>query len=335
MAKQPHQQRKILLLRELLLRETDEEHGLTTEQIIAALEKSGVSAERKSIYENIETLNLCGMDIQKRRAGKATYYHAMPEPFEPVELHLLADAVASSRFITQRKSEQLIEKLASLASRHQGGDLKRRVYVADRIKNMNETVLYLIDDLGRAIAEGKAVEFRYYDWVAKGHILRRSPRHNGAFYTCSPWLLLWQDQFYYLVAFDHESRSIRHYRVDRMGDIIITDRPREGAEEFKQIHIEDYTARLFGMFGGKTERVSLSFPPRLLDVMIDRFGKELFPHPAPDDRLMIHVDLIPSLPFYGWLTSLGQEVRIEAPETLKTAYLDTLKSIIKENEQHG
>ena len=332
MAKQPHQQRKILLLRELLLRETDEDHGLTVEQMIAALEKDGVSAERKSIYDNIETLNLCGMEILKRREGRNTYYHALPTNFEPVELRLLADAVASSRFITQKKSEQLIEKLASLASRHQGGDLKRRVYVVDRIKNMNETVLYLIDDLGRAIAEGKVVEFRYYDWEARGHLLKRAPRHGGAFYTCSPWQLLWQDQFYYLIAYDHTSRSIRHYRVDRMGDIIITDRPREGAEAFKQVHMEDYTARLFGMFGGKTERATISFPPRLLDVMIDRFGKEITPHSTENGRLLIHVDLIPSLPFYGWLASLGKEVHLEAPESLRADYMNTLKSIIKENE---
>lgn len=332
MAKQPHQQRKILLLREILLRETDENHGLTMEQIISALEKEGISAERKSIYENMETLSLCGLEIQKERIGSATYYYALPPYFEEVELRLLADAVASSRFITQKKSEQLIEKLTALTSRHQGGDLKRRVYVADRIKNMNETVLYLIDDLGRAIAQGKAVEFRYFDWMPHQGLLKRIPRRNGAFYTCSPWQLLWQDQFYYLIAYDHGSGAIRHYRVDRMGEIRITDQPRQGEKEFEQIHMEDYTARLFGMFGGKTERVILSFPARLLDVMIDRFGKNLTPHPAENGRLTIHVNLIPSLPFYGWLTSLGEEVKIEAPAALRKAYLDTLKSIIKENE---
>lgn len=332
MAKQPHQQRKILLLREILLQETDENHGLTMDQIIAALEKAGIHAERKSIYENLETLSLCGLEIEKERIGSSTYYYALPAYFEEVELRLLADAVASSKFITQKKSEQLIEKLSALTSRHQGGDLKRRLYVADRIKNMNETVLYLIDDLGRAISQGKAVEFRYYDWMPAHGTLKRIPRHNGAYYTCSPWQLLWQDQFYYLIAYDHSSQSIRHYRVDRMGEIHITDHPRQGADAFEQIHMEDYTARLFGMFSGKTERVTLSFPARLLDVMIDRFGKNLNPHPAEDGRLILHVNLIPSLPFYGWLVSLGKEVRLEAPESLKIDYINTLNSIIKENE---
>lgn len=333
MPKNPLQQQKLLRLQQYLLQETDETHGVTMAEILDYLASCGIKAERKSIYENLATLSQCGMDILSEQRGHNTYYYLATREFETAELRLLADAVASSRFITAKKSAELLQKLSSLASRHQGSGLKRQVHVASRIKNMNETIFYLIDELNRAIEKNAAIEFCYYDWVSEGTALRRVARHGGRRYLVSPWQLLWQDEFYYLIAFDHAAGSIRHYRVDRMGEITLTEQKRQGTAEFKQIRMEDYTARLFGMFGGETQRVTLSFPARLLDVMIDRFGKELHPEKGKKEGfLTLHTDVIPSLPFYGWLLSLGPEVTLDSPAELKQAYAQALKNQLKEQE---
>ncbi len=331
MPKKPLQNQKLLRLRDLFLEETDETHGLTMEEILERLAVFGISAERKSIYENIETLNQCGMDILRERRGGKTYYFAASREFETAELRLLADAVASSRFITAKKSEELLKKLTRLTSRHSAQGLRRQVHVPSRIKNMNETIFYLVDDLNRAISENTAITFCYYDWRAEGKTLRRIPRHGGQSYEVSPWQLLWEDEFYYLIAYDHRTHSIRHYRVDRMGEIALTDQKRQGEEEFKKIRMEDYTSRLFGMFGGETQTVTLSFPARFLDVMIDRFGKQLSLQ-QDGENWRLRVPVIPSLPFYGWLLSLGPEVTLTEPEHLRQEYLMILK---KEIERHG
>lgn len=333
MPKNPMQNQKLLRLMQIFLQETDEHHGLTMEELLERLTGFGITAERKSIYENIETLNQCGMDILREKRGNHTYYYAASRAFETAELRLLADAVASSRFITAKKSEELLQKLSGLTSRHLAAGLRRQVHVPSRIKNMNETIFYMVDDLNRAIGENTAVTFCYYDWAAEGKTLRRVPRHEGRRYLVSPWQLLWEDEFYYLIAFDHAAGSIRHYRVDRMGDLTLTDQKREGAEAFKKIRMEDYTARLFGMFGGETRTVTLSFPARLLDVMIDRFGKDLSLRKGEEEgQWQLRAPVIPSLPFYGWLVSLGSEVTLIAPEELKQEYIETLK---KEIENHG
>ena len=332
MPKNPLQSQKLLRLQQIFLQETDENHGLTMEEIIARLAACGITAERKSIYDNIETLNQCDMDILREKQGGHTLYYAASREFETAELRLLADAVASSRFITAKKSGELLKKLETLTSRHYAASLRRQVHVPSRIKNMNETIFYLVDELNRAISKNVSIEFCYYDWVAEGQSLKRVARYDGRRYCVSPWQLLWEDEFYYLIAFDHRSESIRHYRVDRMGGITLTDQRRKGAEDFKKIRMEDYTARLFGMFGGETQTVTLTFPARLLDVMIDRFGKELRLQTAEKEGyLTLRAPVIPSLPFYGWLVSLGSEVTLDSPATLKQEYIETLKKEIENN----
>lgn len=333
MAKSAHQNQKLLRLMEIFLQETDEDHGITMAEILSLLEGFGIHAERKSIYENIETLNQCGMDILAEKQGHQSFYYLASREFETAELRLLADAVASSRFITAKKSDQLLRKLSALASRYQGGQLKRSVLVTSRIKNMNETIFYLVDDLNRAIREDRAVTFRYYEWVYEEGQLVRRPRHDGALYEVSPWQLLWEDEYYYLIAFDHKSQSIHHYRVDRMGDIKIADTPRQGQAEFKAIRMEDYTARVFGMFGGQSRAVTLSFPDHLLSAMIDRFGKDLHPTRIAEGRLQIRAEVIPSMHFYGWLFSLGEAVRLEGPTELKEEFMNALKQRVANFEK--
>ncbi len=330
MAKNPRQSEKLLRLQQIFLQETDEEHPITMHRIIERLASFGVIAERKSLYENIEVLNRCGCEILSERRGGQTYYYAADRTFELSELRLLADAVSSSRFITERKSNHLLEKLGSLCSIHQADQLKRRLHIASRIKNMNETILYAVDDLYRAMDENKALSFRYYDWRMAGTKMQKLPRHGGAEYRVSPWQLIWLEENYYLVAFEHEKGQIRHYRVDRMGDLHLLPDPRQGEAEFKERRVEDYLARVFGMFGGEPCAITLSFPERMLEVMVDRFGKEIRPEPLADGRLQIRAQVVPSPPFYGWLVSLGEEVVLEEPSELRQAFLAELKKISKQ-----
>lgn len=327
MAKNPRQSEKLLRLQQIFLQETDQEHPLTMQQIIGRLDSFGITAERKSLYENIDVLNRCGCEILSERRGGQTYYYATGRAFELSELRLLADAVSSSRFITERKSNQLLEKMGSLCSTHQSAQLKRRLHIASRIKNMNETILYAVDDLYRAMDGNKALRFRYYDWGLEGIKLKKLPRHQGAEYLVSPWQLLWLEENYYLVAFDHAKGEIRHYRVDRMGDLQLCEEPRQGETEFKARRVEDYIARVFGMFGGEPCRIALSFPERMLEVMVDRFGKELQPQRMGEGRLEIRVDVVPSPPFYGWLLSLGDQVVLESPQELRTAFLEEIEKV--------
>ena len=328
------QQEKLLRLQRLLLEETDEDHGVTIAEMQAYLATFGIHAERKSLYENIETLIHCGMDVAVDRAGGKNSYRLLSREFETAELRLLADAVASSRFITTRKSADLLRKLSRLASRHQGSGLQRQVFVPSRIKNMNETIFYLIDDLNRALTNGVSIEFTYFEWAAEQGKLVKRARHEGKRYRVSPWQLLWQDEFYYLVAFDHEHGDIRHYRVDRMGSIRLTKEPRQGEEAFRGLQPEGYTSRVFGMFGGTPETVTLRFPPRLLDAMIDRFGKELR-LTEHHGMLEISAEVVPSRPFYGWLFSLGSEVTLVAPAHLKEEYVAALRQDLEKEQQHG
>jgi len=327
------QQPKLLRLQQIFLEETDEDHALSVEDLIHRLQQMGIRAERKSIYENIETLTFCGLDIVKRREGAKNVYFVGQRDFEEAEVRLLADAVASSRFITLQKSRRLLEKLTTLTSRHQGAELKRQLYVASRIKNMNDTIYTVLDRLNQAILNNVAIQFCYYDWKLEKGRLVKAARHNGSLYTISPWQLLWQDELYYLIAYDHNARQLRHYRIDRMGMITITREKRQGKEEFDQIRMEDYTSSLFGMFGGQTQRVTLEFDPRMLDVMVDRFGKSLRSTLLENGRISITVDVVPSLPFYGWLFSLGEDVRLVAPTHLVAQYKESLNRQLSAYEQ--
>lgn len=210
------QKGKILLLLRILEKYTDEEHRISVPRILELLEAEGVHAERKSVYSDIETLQQLGYDIVQQRGRSGGYYLASRQ-FQLPELKLLADAVQASRFITRKKSDQLIRTLARFASDWQAADLKRQVFASSRVKTMNESIYYNVDALHRAIAEDKQVRFVYQEWdLAKRKVARR----GGSAYQVSPWALLWEDENYYLVAWA-EGQGLRHYRVDKMASITL------------------------------------------------------------------------------------------------------------------
>ena len=326
MAKSENQKRKLLYLADLLRRETDETHGLTVQQMIDELARRDVRAERKSIYDDLQTLTDYGMDIVKLRSGHSCSYALEHRVFELPELKLLVDAVQSSKFLPVKKSRALIKKLEGLCSRYDAQSLQRQVYVANRVKAMNESIYYSIDTLHEALGRAKQVSFLYSEWTAEKKLRYR---HGGRRYFVSPYALVWEDENYYLIAYDAAARAIRHYRVDKMSAIECEDLAREGREAFEAVDLGQYTRGMFGMFGGETTSLTLSFSERLAGVVIDRFGKDVIFLPREGGRFAVHLDLVVSPQFMGWLAGLGPEAKIEAPSEVAQAFCEHCRALVR------
>ena len=238
MAKSGNQKGKLLYLAEIFHRETDEAHGLTLAELTERLAAYGVQAERKTLYADMEELRRCGLDIDSWKEGREYRYRLASREFELPELKLLVDAVQASRFITESKSRSLIKKLESLVSVHDARQLQRQVLIAGRVKTMNESIYYNIDKLHSAIGEGKQIRFQYFQWtVEKKEALRR----DGGWYCVSPWHLRWDDENYYLIAYDAEADRVKHYRVDKMKRITLLEAPRLGQERMARFDPAVYT----------------------------------------------------------------------------------------------
>ena len=326
MAKNSGQKLKLLYIVKILSEESDEQHIISTKMLIDKLAVHGISAERKSIYDDIARLQDFGYDIiQSDNRNGGGYYLASRE-FELAELKFLVDAVQSTRFITQKKSTQLIKKLECLTSKHDAKNLQRQVYVTGRVKTENESIYYSIDSLHKAIQENKQIAFTYMEWNGKKELV---PRKGGQEYIVSPWTLICQEENYYLAAFDEEAQIIKHYRVDKMANIQILSASRVGAAEYERINPAEYTNRTFGMFGGELEDVSLTFPEKLIGVVIDRFGKDISVRPD-GDMLRARVKVVVSPPFLGWLATVGKDVQIVSPVHVKEQYITWLETLLKE-----
>ena len=304
---------KLSYLTKIMLEQTDEEHGLTLPQIIEELERYDVTAERKSIYSDFADMrDLLGIDIIQQKVGRETYYYVGSRDFEVAEIKLLIDAIQSSKFITEKKSNELIKKIKGLVSRHQAAQLQRQVYVHGRIKTMNESIYYNVDTLHAAIAKNSKIKFRYCGWYTNKKLV---PLHNGDFFVVSPWALTWDDEYYYLVAYDQLSESIKHYRVDKMVQISVLEEKRDGKKFFDSFDMAVYSKVNFGMYHGEVKKVHISFPDYMVGVFIDRFGKDIAIRPAEEEkRSRIAVDIAVSKQFFGWISSLGRWVRIEGPD---------------------
>ena len=310
MAKGPNQKLKLLYLMKIFMEETDDQHPLTMPEIISKLNACGINADRKTLYMDFEELRAFGLDIISEKEGRKWYYYIGARDFELPELKLLVDSVQSAKFMTDRKSNELIRKIESLASRHDAKKLQRQVFITGRVKTMNESIYYNVDRLHDAIATDSQIRFKYFQWnIDKEMELRR----DGEWYQTSPWGLMWDDENYYLVAYNSVDGMIRHYRVDKMLNISTVDERREGKEEFRKFDLPHYTRSLFGMFGGEEKRVTIEAANDLVGVMIDRFGKDIIIAPVDDDHFQITVNVVVSGPFIGWIISLGERVRIAGP----------------------
>lgn len=324
MAKSAGQKLKLLYIIKLLTENTDENHPVSTAEIIAYLESNGIHSERKSIYDDIEKLCDFGYDIIQVHSRLGGGYYMAGREFELAELKLLVDAVQSSRFITTRKSRSLIKKLEQMAGKHDAGKLQRQVYVAGRIKTENESIYYSIDNIHRAIQENKQIEFQYLDWNLKKELVPRI----GSRKQVSPWALIWREENYYLAAYDSGDGIMKHYRVDKMGHVKVLKDAREGMDQFAKVDPAMYANQIFGMFSGTEETVTLQFPNRLVGVVLDRFGREADIRPMTDRVFRIRVKVAVSGQFFGWLAGIGREAVVVSPASVKEQYQGWLTDIV-------
>lgn len=326
MAKGANQKLKLLYIAKILEEETCEKNPITTARLIELLQNYGVEAERKSIYDDIEKLETFGYDIIHVDSRNGGGYYMASREFELAELKLLVDAVQSSRFITPKKSDELIRKLEKLTSRIEASGLQRQVYVAGKVKTFNENILYHIDTIYSAMHENKRISFYYMAYNRKKE---QVPRRGGKLYEVSPWYLIWKDENYYLLAYDDDSNMIRHYRVDKMDKVSMVDRERLGQSQYEELDISVYSNRAFGMYSGEEETVVLEYEPSMLDVVIDRFGVDT-PVQEAGDKLRSRVKVLLSNQFYGWVVGLGGDAKIVSPPEAVSAYKELLARILRE-----
>ena len=252
--------------------------------------------------------------------------------FELPELKLLVDAVQSSKFITAKKSNELIRKLEELAGVHEAKTLQRQVFVGNRIKTMNESIYYNVDKIHQAISQNRLIRFHYYEWTPQKEMhLRR----NGKVYEISPWGLTWDDENYYMVGYDGEAEMIKHFRVDKMLDIEITDQSRSGKERFEKFDLANYAKKVFGMFSGEEHTVKMLCENNLAGAMIDRFGRDVMMHPVDEEHFSVSTAVNVSPQFFGWLVALGKGVVIESPEDVREEFGGWMREVMREYGNEG
>ncbi|MDE7222203.1 MAG: WYL domain-containing protein [Acetatifactor sp.] len=325
MARASGQKLKLLYLVRILTEETDEAHALSTQELINRLEEQGIRSERKSIYDDICCLQQFGYDILQRHSRQGGGYYMASRDFELAELKLLVDAVQSSKFITSKKSRELIGKLEKLASCHDAGKLRRQVHVVGRIKTENEGIYYCIDALHRAIQNNCQINFQYLEWNGQKQLV---PRKGGRIYQVSPWALIWREENYYLLAWDESAAMMKHYRVDKMTAVEELSERRQGREQFQKLDLAVYADKTFGMFGGREETVLLEVPEHMTGVALDRFGREIMLRREREGYLRARVDVVVSGQFFGWLTGLGCQIRILGPQWVQDEYCNRLQEIL-------
>ena len=312
---------KMLYLIRIFMQETDDNHALTLQEIAAKLNAVNINADRKTLYSDFEDLRQFGFDILSEQRGRNTYYHLGAREFELPELKLLVDSVQAAKFVTVRKSRELIRKLESLVSRYQAEQLHRQVYITGRVKTMNKSIYYNIDRIHEAINAGMQVRFQYGQWNVRKEL---ELRHDGASYQVSPWALTWDNEKYYLVAYDADADKIKHYRVDKMLRIKVTNKPRLGKDTFKAFDMGRYAKSVFGMFTGEEESVTLEAENHMAGVLIDRFGKDIIIIPLDDDRFQATVKVAVSQQFLGWIIALGESIKIAGPEAVVVRMKDEI-----------
>ena len=324
-----NQKFKFTYLMKIMAEKTDDEHSLTMPQILEELEKYEVSAERKSIYEDFKDMSKLGIDVIKEQRGRETFYHIAGREFELAEVKLLIDAVQSAKFITQKKSKSLISKVKNFVSEHQAKQLQRQIVINDRVKTMNESVYYNVDDIHTAINQNRKIKFKYYKWDIDKKLVER---HGGSYFVVSPWALLWDDENYYMIAFDDWDNKIKHYRVDKMMYIEVGNDERSGKEEFKNFDMAKYSKATFGMYHGEKTKVCIKFANHMCGVFIDRFGKDTLFRKIDENNSELIVDINVSPQFFGWIFSLGNDVEIVSPREVVDELREYTKKFIMKYE---
>ena len=326
MSKGKNQKLKLYRLYYYLLRKTDENHSVTMQQIRDELEKYDITADRKSLYNDIEETKILGIKVEGRQIGRNYFYKVVEKHFELAELKLLVDAIQSAKFISEKKSRVLIKKLEEFASEYEEQELQRQVVMSGRVKTMNESIYYNVDEIHRAIGKNHRITFKYWKWNLNKEM---ELKKDGNLYDVSPWALCWDDENYYLIAFDEKDQKIKHYRVDKMKNITMIDDMRNGREHFEHFDVAEYMKRSFGMFGGDAELVKLRVKNELVGIIIDRFGKDVSLFPDDKEHFFVHVKVNVSNQFFAWVFGLGAGIEIMGPGNVREQMVIYVKDVMK------
>ena len=349
--KKPNQKLKPYLVQQYLLKNTDEDHLVDAADIIAFLEYCGITAERRSIYRDIEDINKVmwlmenkaddedGVDISaaekaitadKYDSEKIIVYDRSKKGFyvrqrhyDSRDIRLLAECVYSAKFLSQGQADRLADMVCEFVSKYQAEKIRHDAFLTDRVKTSNQAVLNNISTINDAMSrrldgephEPEKISFHYLKYSIND-VGQQVERRRGRKYIVSPYKLLINDGNYYLLAFDDEKKDMRTYRVDRMKDVRFTSEPREGREAFAAIDLKTYTKRVFSMFGGKQERVVIRFINPLLDAVVDRFGNDkssVWYETLDDTHFTITTQVEISDQFFGWVLGFGKKAKILEP----------------------
>ena len=331
MPKSERQKMKLLAIKDILYAKTDEEHSITTAQLIEELEKLDIKAERKSIYQDIQTLEDMGVDVVKQTKHPKGYYIAGRE-FELAEVKMLVDIVQAARFLTPRKSREMVRKLEGLVSEHQARQLQRTLLVSARPKTGNETIYYNVDAIHHAINSDRKISFLYCEWNVKKQL---SPKRGGNRYMVNPCALLWDSENYYLMAYEEKDGVMKNYRVDKMFRIQVENDHREGKEALKGFDPSEYSRKVFAMFSGEEEVVSLRVHAMYIGVILDRFGPETTVRQLSDTEAEVRITVEVSNQFFGWLAGMGEGIEILSPQPVREQYRKHLDTILKNYENNN
>lgn len=317
-----------IYLQELFLERTDDRHFLRMPEILSYLETKNIYADRRTIYAAIFLLRSAGFDIEGIKEKGGFKYHLINRQFDTNELKFLIDSVAVSKFLTEKKSKELINKIKSFGSIYDSKILNRNILIGERIKSMRDNVLTNIDNIHLATSSNRQITFKYLRWTTKRTL---EPSDSKKVYRVSPYAVCLSDNNYYMIAFDNLTKKLRHYRVDKMKSIHLLDEPREGLETYKNFDIADYSKKTFGMFGGREQTISVQCKNSFVGVFIDRFGDSVSIRPNYEnpDYCICRMTVNVSPQFYGWIFALGAEVTIVSPQSAIDEFREMAKTIFE------
>lgn len=321
MARDNYRKIKLLKLIELLRHQTDEQNPMTTAQLCAALSGMGIPCDRRIVSQDIGILNEMGYEVMSRMDGHEKAYYVADRSFSVPELKILIDAVHASSFITEKKSEELIAKIAALAGSHRGEVLKRNMVCFNTRKHSNEKILYSVDTLEEAILTHKKVIFLYYDLNENGE---RVYRREGHHYVVEPIALVFNEDNYYLMCYSARHNSTSNYRIDRIDGVKIIEEPCCETAIALRDEVAAYTEQAFKMFGGQLEDVVLEFDRSLIGVVYDKFGENVKMMPSGENKIVATVKVRISPTFWGWIFQFGEQMRILSPGTIIEQYATLL-----------
>ena len=326
MPKSDNQKLKIFYILDYLEAHSNEKNPVRASDLIAMLDRQhNIRCDRKTVYSDIAALQQYGVDIVSL-PGKNGGYYIASRNFELPELKLLIDAVQSSRYLTEKKSRELIEKLCSQCNEQDAKLMRRTVLVSGRVKSMNETIYYNVDAIQEAIAQNRQITFRYFDWDFGG---KRKYREKE--YLASPYGLCQDNENCYLLAFSGR-HGITSYRVDRMSDIQLTEDKRIPCPELTGKALHDHANRLFQMYSGDALDVKMRFHRSLLNVVIDRFGKDTMLIPDGEDWFVFTVKIAISPMFLSWVLGFGAKAKILYPQSVIAACKDLCREAMSQYE---